>query len=191
MRKSKWIRMIAVVLVLLMCLAAFTACKKAEETPSESASASAEVSPSATQEISTTPLVVGLPQFSEKFSPFFADTGYDQEIVDLVSIALLTTDRTGGIVYNAIEGETIPYNGTDYTYTGIADLTVDYDETADQTVYTWKIRDDVQFSDGEYLTADDIIFSYYVYCDPSYNGSSTIYSTPIRRAPELPHTDFG
>ena len=50
MKKSKWIRMIAVVLVLLMCLAAFTACKKAEETPSESQSA--EVSPSATQEIS-------------------------------------------------------------------------------------------------------------------------------------------
>jgi peptide/nickel transport system substrate-binding protein len=169
--------MIAVVLALLMCLAAFTACKKAEETPSTSEST--EVTPSATQEISTTPLVVGLPQFSEKFSPFFADTGYDQEIVNLVGVQLITTDRLGGIVYNAIEGETIPYNGTDYTYTGLADLKVNYDEAKDQTVYDWKIRDDVKFSDGEALTADDIIFSYYAYCDPSYNGSVTLYSVPI------------
>ncbi len=177
MKRNNWIRVIAVVLVLLMCLAAFTACKKAEVTPSESQST--EVSPSATQEISTTPLVVGLPQFSEKFSPFFGDTGYDMEIVNLTAVQLLTTDRVGGIVYNAIEGETIPYNGTDYTYTGIADLAVNYDEAQDQTVYDWKIRDDVQFSDGETMTADDIIFSYYVYCDPSYNGSTTLYSLPI------------
>lgn len=174
MKRNNWIRMIAVVLVLLMCLAAFTACKKAEETPSESPS-----EPSATPEINKTPLVIGSLQFSEKFSPFFSETGYDQEIAAMTSVALLTTDRTGGIVYNAIEGETIPYNGTDYTYTGIADLKVDYNEAADQTVYTWKIRDDVKFSDGETLTADDIIFSYYVFCDPSYNGSSTLYSTPI------------
>jgi len=176
-KRNNLIRVMAVVLVLLMCLAAFSGCKPAEVSPSESQST--EVSPSATQEISTTPLVVGSLQFSEKFSPFFGESGYDMEIAALTAVQLLTTDRTGGIVYNAIEGETIPYNGTDYLYTGVADLKVDYDEAADQTVYTWTIRDDVQFSDGETMTADDIIFSYYVYCDPSYNGASTLYSTPI------------
>lgn len=40
-----------------------------------------------------TPLVVGTSPFSQKFSPFYADTAYDQEIVDLVALGLMTTDR--------------------------------------------------------------------------------------------------
>lgn len=124
-------------------------------------------------------LVVGYLPFSEKFSPFFADTGYDQDVTEIVCGVLLTTDRQGGIVYNAIEGETIPYNGTDYTYQGPADVSVNYDEAADQTTYTIKLREGVLFSDGVELTADDIIFSLYVYLDPAYAGSTTINSYAI------------
>ncbi|HOP12189.1 MAG TPA: ABC transporter substrate-binding protein [Oscillospiraceae bacterium] len=127
----------------------------------------------------TTPLVVAYDPFSGKFSPFFADTGYDQDVVSMTQVGLMTTDRNGGVVYNAIDGETRSYNGTDYTYKGIADLTVTIDEAADTTTYRAKIRDDVLFSDGEKLTADDIIFTYYVLCDPSYVGSTTLSSYNI------------
>ncbi|MBN2828665.1 MAG: hypothetical protein JXQ26_11770, partial [Tissierellales bacterium] len=126
-----------------------------------------------------TPLVVGYSAFSQKFSPFFASTAYDQDAQALTQVNLLTTDRTGGIVYNAIEGETLTYNGKDYFYDGIADIKVNYDEAADITTYNIKIRDDVKFSDGEVLDADDIIFSYYVLSDPTYTGSSTLYSYKI------------
>jgi len=126
-----------------------------------------------------TPLVVGYAAFSQKFSPFFASTAYDQDAQALTQVNLLTTDRTGGIVYNAIEGETLTYNGKDYFYDGIADVKVNYDEAADITTYNIKIRDDVKFSDGEVLDADDIIFSYYVLSDPTYTGSSTLYSYKI------------
>lgn len=125
-----------------------------------------------------TPLVVGYDPFSEKFSPFFADTAYDQDVAGMTQVALLTTDRVGNIIYNGIKGETIAYNGTDYTYTGIADLKVT--ENDDGTVeYLFKLRDDIKFSDGEPLTADDVIFSMYVLCDPTYDGSSTLYAVPI------------
>ena len=50
------------------------------------------------------------------------------------------------------------YNGTEYTYTGLSDITVTQGE--DETVYDIKLRDDVTFSDGEPLTADDLIFTY-------------------------------
>lgn len=128
-----------------------------------------------------TPLVVGYSYFSQKFSPFFADTGYDADVVRMVNGHewLLTTDRQGGIVYNAIEGETRSYNGTDYFYTGPADVSVNYDETADQTTYTIKIREDLKFSDGNPVTADDLIFTYYVYLDPSYVGSATLGSYKV------------
>ena len=126
-----------------------------------------------------TPLVVGYLQFSEKFSPFFAESGYDVDAKDMTQVQLITQDRTGAIVYNAIDGETIAYNGTDYTYQGIADVTVDFNEETDKTTYNFKLRDDITFSDGQPLTADDVIFSLYVLADSNYDGSSTLYSQPI------------
>lgn len=139
----------------------------------------AETAPAAEEERDANTLVVGYLPFSEKFSPFFADTAYDQDVTEVVAGWLLTTDRQGGIVYNAIEGETIPYNGTDYTYKGPADVSVQYDSDADKTTYTIKLKEGVLFSDGVELTADDIIFSYYVYLDPAYAGSTTLNSYDI------------
>ena len=125
-----------------------------------------------------TPLVVGYSPFSSKFSPFFSETAYDQDVWVMTQLGLLTSDRTGAIIYKGIEGETIDYNGTDYTYYGPADLEVT--ENADGTVYyDFTLRDDLKFSDGEPLTIDDVIFSMYVLCDPTYEGNSTLYAQPI------------
>jgi peptide/nickel transport system substrate-binding protein len=126
-----------------------------------------------------TPLVVAYEQFSQKFSPFFADTGYDNDVAGMTQISLLTTDRTGGIIFNAIEGETVPYNGTPYLYKGPADTKVEYDEATDTTKYTARLRVGMKFSDGEPVTADDIIFTYYTFLDPSYVGSTTLASYDI------------
>ena len=129
-------------------------------------------------EESTTPLVVGYSPFSSKFSPFFSETAYDQDVYTMTQASLLTSDRTGAIIYKGIEGETIPYNGTDYTYYGPADLEVV--ENADGTVdYNFKLREDLVFSDGTPMTIDDVIFSMYVLCDPTYDGSSTLFAQPI------------
>lgn len=133
----------------------------------------------AVAEEATTPLVVAYGNFSEKFSPFYYETVYDGAVADMTTISLMTTDRLGAIVYNAIEGETIPYNGTDYTYTGPANLTVSYDAESDTTTYTAKLRDDIYFSDGVQLTADDLIFTYYGFLDTSYVGSTTLSSYDI------------
>lgn len=126
-----------------------------------------------------TPLVVAYDAFSQKFSPFFADTGYDMDVADMTQISLLTTDRQGGIIFNAIEGETVNFNGTDYLYKGAADTKVEYDEATDTTKYTARLRVGMKFSDGEPVTADDIIFTYYTFLDPSYVGSTTLSSYDI------------
>ncbi len=133
----------------------------------------------ASGDASEIPLVVAYSPFSEKFSPFFADTDYDRDVANMTQANMMTTDRMGGIIYNAIEGETVSYNGTDYTYTGPADLKVEYDKEANVTTYTAKLRDDITFSDGEPMTADDLIFSYYVFLDPAYVGSTTLNSYKI------------
>ena len=105
----------------------------------------AAAEPAAAEPAGDTPLVVAYSPFSQKFSPYYADTAYDQDVVSLVSLSMMTTDRMGGIIYNAIEGETVPYNGTDYLYKGPADLSVEYDAASDTTTYTAKIRDDLKF----------------------------------------------
>ena len=126
-----------------------------------------------------TPLVVAYQDFSQKFSPFFSDTAYDGDVAGMTQISLLTTDRVGGIVFNAIEGEVVNYNGTEYLYKGPADTKVEYDEASDTTKYTARLRVGMQFSDGEPVTADDIIFTYYTFLDPSYVGSTTLSSYDI------------
>ena len=127
---------------------------------------------------SDTPLVIASQDMSEKFSEFFAASVPDQQIADMTAAPLLENDRAGEIIMNGIKGETKEYNGTDYTYTGIADCNIT--ENADGTVdYDFTLRDDVKFSDGEPLTADDLIFTYYVYCDPSYDGGAALGSLPI------------
>ncbi len=127
---------------------------------------------------SDAPLVIASDDFSEKFSRFFSSSVPDTNVAGLTSVALLGNDRAGELIYNGIEGETKSYNGTDYTYTGISDCVVT--ENEDGTVdYDFKLREGVKFSDGEELTADDVIFSYYVFLDPSYDGSGSVYALPI------------
>ena len=126
----------------------------------------------------TTPLVVGYAPFSSKFSPFFSESAYDQDAMSMTQVSLISSDRQGAMIYNGIEGETISYNGTDYTYYGIADVTTTENEDG-SVYYDFKLREDVKFSDGEVLNADDVIFSMYVLCDPTYDGSSTLFAQPI------------
>lgn len=124
-------------------------------------------------------LVASSNHFEGKFSPFFAASAEDINIMTMTQISLLSTDRVGAIVENGIEGETRSYNGTDYTYNGVADLKVT--ENDDGTVYyDFTMRDDLKFSDGTPVDIDDVIFSMYVYADPTYDGSTTLYSQPIQ-----------
>ncbi len=124
------------------------------------------------------PLVVGYSNFSSKFSPFFSETAYDQDVWAMTQVSLLDIDRLGAIVEKGKTGETRSYNNTDYTYYGPADLTITTND--DGTVdYDFDLREDMVFSDGEPLTADDVIFSMYVLADPTYDGSSTFFAQPI------------
>ncbi len=124
-------------------------------------------------------LVVGYSPFSEKFSPFFSKTAYDQDVASMTQIGLLTSDREGNIVLLGKTGETRSYNGKDYDYKGLADCTVTINDDG-TVVYEFELRKNVKFSDGVKLTADDVIFSMYVLSDPAYDGSSTFYTQPIK-----------
>ena len=160
-------RALALILSLVMCVGLFTACGE-QKNPDGNGDESKD-----------TPLVVGYSAFNQKFSPFFSETEYDQDVWVMTSLGLLNSDRQGQIIMKGIEGETHNYNGTDYTYYGPADCEIVQKD--DGTVdYNFKMREDLVFSDGEKVTIDDVIFSMYVLCDPTYDGNSTLYAAPIQ-----------
>lgn len=134
-----------------------------------------------------TTLVYATATFGQKFSPFFSTTAYDTEVYEMFTGGLLAADRGGAIIMNGIEGETVTYNGTDYTYYGMGNVEVvqNNDGSVD---YFLTMRDDIKFSDGTPATIDDVIFGIYVYCDPTYDGSSTIYALPIEGMDEYYHS---
>ena len=160
-------RALALILSLVMCVGLFTACGE-QKNPDGNGGESKD-----------TPLVVGYSAFNQKFSPFFSETEYDQDVWVMTSLGLLNSDRQGQIIMKGIEGETHNYNGTVYTYYGPADCEIVQKD--DGTVdYNFKMREDLVFSDGEKVTIDDVIFSMYVLCDPTYDGNSTLYAAPIQ-----------
>ena len=188
------IRLLALLLVLVMSLS-IVACNGTTEESSQAGTESSQTeqnttdldavsdkkapAPSIPDYKGGDTLVVGYDAFSEKFSPFFATTAYDQDAAGMTQVGLLSTDREGNVVLKGIEGETIPFNGKEYTYNGIADCVITKNEDG-SLVYEFKLREDVFFSDGTNLTADDVIFSMYVLSDPTYDGSSTFYALPIK-----------
>lgn len=166
-------KILALLLGVVMCVSTLTGCGSKEEAAKTPAT---EDAAEATDEAGR--VVLSATGFENKFSPFFAASADDQDVADFVSLYMMYVDRVANPVLNGIEGETRAYNGTDYTYYGPSDIVIT--ENEDGTVYyDITMRDDLVFSDGTPVDIDDFIFSLYVLLDPSYDGSSTLYSQPI------------
>ena len=118
---------------------------------------------------STDAFVIMTEQLDGLFNPFFYTAAADGTIVGMTQIGMLTSKYVNGEVEVACgENEAV--------------VTKDYDivENADgTTTYTFVLKNGIKFSDGEPLTMEDVLFNYYVYLDPVYTGSNTLYSTDI------------
>ena len=113
--------------------------------------------------------VIMTEQLDGLFNPFFSTSANDGTIVGMTQIGMLGSKYVNGEVQVAYgENEAV--------------VTKDYDvtENADGTVtYTFVLKNGILFSDGHPLTMEDVLFNYYVYLDPVYTGSNTLYSTDI------------
>ena len=99
-------------------------------------------------------LVVGMAAPKGEFLPGYASTTYDQNVVSLVFSSLIGNDETG---------KAIPA------------VAKSWEVSEDQKTYTFKLRDDVKFTNGETLTAHDVEFTYLMLADPSYDGPRSGY----------------
>ena len=114
--------------------------------------------------------VIMTEQLDGLFNPFFATSGNDSTIVSMTQIGMLTTGYEGGEV-------TVAYGDDEAVV--VKDLSIVHNDSNDTTVYTFVIKNGIKFSDNHPLTIEDVLFNMYVYLDPVYTGSSTMYSTDI------------
>lgn len=105
------------------------------------------------------------------FNPFFVTSANDTTIVGMTQIAMLTSSYSNGSV-------NVAYGNDEAVVT--LDFAYNYDDEKDETTYTFVIKNGIKFSDGHPLTIEDVLFNLYVYLDPVYTGSNTMYSTDIK-----------
>ena len=118
----------------------------------------------------TDPLVFATLEVDKVFNPFFSTSATDSSVVGMTQIGMLSNDSKGNWTYGDNEATVTKDLAI------ITEGTPDVDET---TTYYFVLKNNVQFSNGSYLTIKDVLFNLYVYLDPAYTGSSTIYSTDI------------
>ena len=112
-------------------------------------------------------LVLSSQELDKVFNPFYSSSAPDSQIVGMTQMGMLANDAKGNIVYGEDEGVVV----LDYESV--------YDSNEDTTTYNFVLKNNVKFSNGSPLTIKDVLFNLYVYLDPVYTGSSTIYSTDI------------
>lgn len=188
---SKKVKIIAIILVAVIAISAvvvsIVSCNpdKGDSSSSQSSSANGSSSGGGGQtdvvdkyDNESDALVFSSGEFDGVFNPFFSSSAYDSTIAGQTQISMLSADDYGNNVAFGKEYPvvTLDYNETMYDKNGDKTDSGDADGT---TVYQMVLKKDIKFSDGEHLTAHDVLFNMYVYLDPNYTGSSTMYSTDI------------
>ncbi len=113
------------------------------------------------------PLLLSSQELDKVFNPFYSSSAPDSQIVGMTQIAMFGNNSKGEVTY----GNDEPVVVLDYE-------TI-YDEGDDVTTYSFVLKNNIKYSNGSPLTIKDVLFNLYVYLDPVYTGSSTIYSTDI------------
>lgn len=184
MKKNRIAQLIAVMLCAMLLLAT-VGCKTADETAAttEEPAATATEAPAVadvpadryeasetprTGNNATTPLVISSQTLDGKFSPFFATSGYDTTVEGYTQLGLLYLDKKGS-----------PQAGVEYPCLAYS-YTQEVSDDKSTSTYTFVLKNGITFSDGEPVTAKDVLFTIYTLCDPLYDGSSTFYSMDVQ-----------
>lgn len=124
----------------------------------------------------TRPITFAISALDGTFNPFFTTSATDSEIANFTQVGMFSTNNDGLIDC----GEHVPTVVLDYKITSYDENGVKTTDNVDHTTYEFVIKNGIKFSDGQPLTIDDVLFNLYVYLDPMYSGSSTVYSVDIQ-----------
>lgn len=124
--------------------------------PTETPAPGSELVFSDAPEATPEPETLTYEEMNGVYSPFFAETDGDRKVVELTQLSL-----------RAVEGYRAPAEITRTT------------ESDGRTSVTIRLQENLLCADGEELTADDLLFTYYVLMDESYEGVYTVNQLPV------------
>ena len=113
--------------------------------------------------------VIMIDQPDGLFNPFFSTSAADGTVVSMTQIGMLSSSYENGDVK-------VAYGDDEAVVVKDYDIVENSNNT---TTYTFVLKNGILYSDGHPLTMEDVLFNFYVYLDPVYTGSSTLYSTDI------------
>lgn len=113
------------------------------------------------------PFVIGELTLDGKFTPFFGTSEPDRKVYDKTQAKLITNNELAEPVAG-VDQPTIAWN-----------FEMKTNDDQSKSTYKFWIKNGITFSDGHVVTADDVLFNLYVYLDPKYDGSGTLYSMNI------------
>ncbi len=166
-RKNKLSKVLSLIAIGLLSIALASCGGNSEPSNSnESSPSSQSGSSQSNQKNETRPFTMASQEVDQVFSPFFSSSTSDSSVVSMTQISMLGNDKNGN-----------PKTRKQ----GASVVTYDYEIKKDSTTstYYFVLDNSIKFSNGSALTIKDVLFNMYVYLDPVYNGSSTMYSTDI------------
>ena len=119
----------------------------------------------------STRLVLSTSELDGVFNPFYSSSAPDGSIIGMTQIGMLSSDKYGKVAYGENEACVVLDYETEFVKDGEGNIV--------NTIYRFVLKNNLKFSNGSPLTMKDVLFNLYVYLDPAYYGSSTIYSTDI------------
>ncbi len=150
----KFIALVIVMLTVFVCAIALAGCDSDKKTYNNDTDA----------------LVFSTLELDKVFNPFYSTSATDSNVVGLTQISMIGNDKNGNYTYG--DDESVVTKDLQIVTSG----TKDVDQ---KTEYYFVLKNNVRYSNGSYLTMKDVLFNLYVYLDPSYTGSATMYSTDI------------
>lgn len=178
--KKKWLRLAGIGLAVAMAMPIFAACTPGENpnNPDDPDINDDPIGGDPTELNENRALQISSGAFDQVFNPFFATSQYDANVVGQTQIGMLGSDENGMNVTYGVNEPVVTLDYSEIMYMANNQVTTN-GESADRTVYQFVIKNDILFSDGVPLTAHDVLFNLYMYLDPNYTGSNTLYSTDI------------
>jgi peptide/nickel transport system substrate-binding protein len=156
------IKLLVAIMLILLTVALFGCAPAATEEPAAEEPAAEEPvaeepvaeepvaeEPMAEEPAAETSITILIPEDPVAFNGLIVDTGYEQALGELIMLSVSEVDPNGNVIPElAVEIPTIENGG------------VFFDEDTWSMTVTWKLRDDIYWSDGEQVTADDVIFTW-------------------------------
>ena len=126
----------------------------------------------------TQPLVVGVTNLTENLNPIFATDSGSKSLAKIMNTALVSVNSDGTLSFG--EGKNALAKDVLITFTTADGVESEKYVDGAQVTYTFVLKNDMKFSNGKSISANDVLFTLYTLLDPLYDGAYNLKSLAVK-----------